>query len=120
MANLASVDTELHEAAMIDGANRLQRIVHIDIPSIMPTMVILLVLSAGGIMNVSFEKSFLLKNDLNVSVSEVIATYSYSIGIGSQMYSYSAAIGLFNNVVNFIILIIVNRAARVLSETSLW
>jgi putative aldouronate transport system permease protein len=120
MAALASVDMELHEAAMIDGASRILRIWYIDIPSIMPVMVILLVLSAGNIMNVGFEKSFLLQNDLNIGVSEVIATYSYNLGIGKQLYSYSSAIGLFNNVVNFIILLIVNRAAKTLSETSLW
>ena len=120
MAALSSVDMELHEAAMIDGAGRFQRILHIDIPAIMPTMVILLVLSAGGIMSVGFEKSWLMQNDLNIAVSEVLATYTYKIGIGSRMFSYSSAIGLFNNVVNFLMLVIVNFAAGRLSETSLW
>jgi putative aldouronate transport system permease protein len=120
MASLASVDPELHEAAMIDGANKLRRIWHIDIPSIMPVMVILLVLSAGNVMNVGFEKSFLMQNDLNIGVSEVISTYSYAIGITNQLYSYSSAIGLFNNIVNFAILLIVNYIARKITETSLW
>jgi putative aldouronate transport system permease protein len=120
MASLSSVDPELHEAAIIDGANKLQRIWHIDIPAIMPIMVILLVLNAGNILGVGFEKSYLLQNSLNRGVSEVISTYSYEIGITRSMYSYSSAIGLFNTSVNFLILIIVNRAAKVLSQTSLW
>jgi putative aldouronate transport system permease protein len=120
MAALSSVDTELHEAAMIDGANRTQRIWHIDIPAIMPVMMILLVLASAGIMSVGFEKSYLMQNDLNITVSEVISTYTYKTGMGSRMFSYSTAIGLFNNVVNFIMLVIVNYAAGRLSETSLW
>jgi putative aldouronate transport system permease protein len=120
MAALASVDPELHEAAIIDGANKLQRIWNIEIPAILPVMVILLVLNTGSILNVGFEKSWLLMNSLNRGVSEVISTYSYEIGITRQMYSYSSAIGLFNNSINFLVLIIVNRVAKSLSETSLW
>jgi putative aldouronate transport system permease protein len=120
MAALASVDPELHEAAIIDGASKLQRIWHIDIPAIMPVMVILLVLNAGNILSVGFEKSYLLMNPLNRQVSEVISTYSYELGITRQMYSYSSAIGLFNNTINFLILFIVNKVAKILSETSLW
>jgi putative aldouronate transport system permease protein len=120
MAALSSVDMELHEAAMIDGANRIQRIWHIDIPAIMPVMMILLVLASASIMSVGFEKSYLMQNDLNITVSEVISTYTYKTGMGSRMFSYSTAIGLFNNIVNFIMLVIVNYASGRLSKTSLW
>jgi putative aldouronate transport system permease protein len=120
MAALSSVDPELHQAAIVDGANKFQRIIHIDVPAIMPVMVILLILNTGNILSVGFEKSYLLINDLNNQVAEVISTYSYTVGIIRQMYSYSSAIGLFNNSINFIILIIVNRTARMLSDTSLW
>ena len=120
LAALSGVSPELHEAAIIDGANKLQRIWNIDIPTIMPTMVILLVMSFGSIMNVGYEKAFLLQNSLNISTSEIISTYTYKIGIQDTQYSYSTAIGLFNNVINFALLIIVNRVARLLSGTSLW
>ena len=120
MAALTGINTELHEAAMIDGASKLQRIRHVDIPGIMPTMVILLIMNAGSIMSTGFEKVYLMQNDLNVSVSEVIATYTYKMGMISQKYSYSAAIGLFNNVINFSMLTLVNFLSRKLSETSLW
>lgn len=120
MAALSGINPELHEAAMIDGASKLQRIWHIDIPGIMPTMVILLILNAGSIMSVGYEKVFLMQNNLNISVSEVISTYTYKMGLVNQKYSYSAAIGLFNNVINFITLTLVNYLSRRLSDTSLW
>ncbi|MCL2833380.1 MAG: ABC transporter permease subunit [Treponema sp.] len=120
MASLSSVDTELYEAAMIDGANRLQQVIYIDIPHLKPTMIILLILATGNIMNVGFEKSWLMQNDLNISVSEVISTYTYRIGIMNSMFSYSAAIGLFNNVVNFIFLVMVNFLSKRVSDNSLW
>jgi putative aldouronate transport system permease protein len=120
MAALSSVDTELYEAAMIDGSNRKQRVWHIDIPHIKPTMIILLVLATGNIMSVGFEKSWLMRNDLNINVSEVLATYTYQIGMQNQMFSYSSAISLFNNTINFIFLLLVNKIAGKLSESSLW
>lgn len=120
IAALAGIDPTLHEAAMIDGANRMQRIWHINIPGILPTMVILLILNAGNIMNVGFEKIFLMQNDLNMSVSDVISTYSYRIGIESAQYSLSTAISLFNSVVNCILLFLVNGISRKVGETSLW
>ncbi len=120
LAALSGVSPELHEAAIIDGANKLQRIAHIDIPTIMPTMVILLVMSFGSIMNVGYEKAFLLQNSLNMTASEIISTYTYKVGLMDAKYSYSTAIGLFNNVINFTLLIIVNRIARALSGSSLW
>lgn len=120
IAALAGIDPGLHEAAMIDGANRWQRIWHINLPGIMPTMVILLILNSGQIMNVGFEKVYLMQNDLNLSVSDVIATYSYRIGIESAQYSLSTAISLFNSLINCALLLVVNTISRKLSETSLW
>ncbi|MBR5547590.1 MAG: sugar ABC transporter permease [Clostridia bacterium] len=120
IAALAGIDPALHEAAMIDGANRVQRVWHINIPGIMPTMVILLILNSGHIMNVGFEKVFLMQNDLNLSVSDVISTYSYRIGLESAQYSLSTAISLFNSLVNCFLLVIVNTISRKVSETSLW
>ena len=120
IAVLSGVDQELHEAAIVDGANKLQRIWHIDIVAILPTAVILLIMNLGSIMNLGFEKVFLMQNDLNLGVSEIISTYVYKIGIQSAQYSYATAIGLFNNAINFILLILVNRSAKAITGTSLW
>jgi putative aldouronate transport system permease protein len=122
LAALSAINPELHEAALADGANRLQRIRHIDIPGILPTATILLILSAGQLINVGFEKVFLMQNDLNLSVSEVIQTFVYKIGIASAMpnYSYSTAVGLFNSVISLALVAGVNLFARKFSETSLW
>jgi putative aldouronate transport system permease protein len=120
LAALSAVDPTLYEAATIDGANKWQKIIHIDIASIAPTCIILLILSAGGILNVGFEKAYLMQNNLNLSQSEVINTYVYKVGIQSTQYSFSAAIGLFNNGINFVILVLVNWISGKLSETSLW
>lgn len=120
IAALSGVNPELHEAAIIDGASKLQRIRYIDLPELMPTIIILLILNLGQIMNVGFEKVLLMQNDLNLGVSEIISTYTYKVGLINAEYSYSTAIGLFNNVINFCILLAVNRGARKLSGTSLW
>lgn len=120
IAALAGVSPELHEAAIIDGASKLQRMRYIDLPSIMPTITILLILNMGQIMNVGFEKVLLMQNDLNIGVAEVISTYTYKVGLVNAEYSYSTAIGLFNNIINFAIPLVVNRGARKLSGTSLW
>ncbi len=120
LAALTGVSPELHESAMIDGANKLQRILHIDLPAIMPTMAILLILNCGSIMSVGFDKVYLMQNDLNLAVSEVISTYTYKVGLLQKNYSYSSAIGLFNNGINFIILVAVNKISGKLSGTSLW
>ncbi|WP_374706708.1 ABC transporter permease [Paenibacillus sp. J2TS4] len=120
LAALAGVNPALHEAAKIDGATQLQRIRHINIPSIMPTIVILLILNIGRILSVGFEKVFLMQNPLNMEASDVIATHVYRAGILGAEYSYSAAVGLFNSVVNFIMLIAVNYIARKVNDTSLW
>jgi putative aldouronate transport system permease protein len=117
---LTGVDPALHESALIDGANKLQRIRYIDLPSIAPTIVILLILNSGSIMNVGFEKVFLLQNSLNISASETIATYVYKVGIQDAQYSFSTAINLFNSVINFTLLVIVNLISRSLGESSLW
>jgi len=120
LAALSSVDPSLYEAATIDGANRWQQIIYIDLPSILPTAIILLILNAGHILSVGFEKVFLMQNSVNLGASEVISTYVYKVGIQSTQYSFAAAVGLFNNIINFIVLVLVNRAAKKLSETSLW
>lgn len=117
---LSGVSPELHEAAIVDGATKLQRMVHIDLPSIAPTAIILLIMSAGNLLSVGFEKAFLLQNAVNMEYSEVISTYTYRIGIQGTQFSYASAIGLFNNMFSFIVLIIVNRISGKVSETSLW
>ncbi|MBR3872868.1 MAG: sugar ABC transporter permease [Clostridia bacterium] len=120
IAALAGVDMELHEAAMIDGATRLKRIIHINIPSILPTITIMLILACGKVMSVGFEKVFLMQNPLNTSHSEIISTFVYKAGLQSAQYSFSTAIGLFNSVINLILLLSVNTLAKKLGETSLW
>ncbi len=120
LAALAGVDPQQHEAAIVDGATRLQRIFYINIPAILPTMVILLILNTGNLLAVGFEKILLLQNPLNMSSSDVIATFVYRVGLLDAEYSFSAAVGLFNAVINAILLIVVNQIARKTSETSLW
>lgn len=120
LAALAGVSQELIEAARIDGANRLQIIIHINIPTIMPTIIIMFIMSFGSILSVGFEKIFLLQNALNLSVSQVLSTYTYEVGLINAQYSYSAAISLFNTVINITLLIIVNLIVSKLSDISLW
>ncbi|MGN1141819.1 MAG: ABC transporter permease [Oliverpabstia sp.] len=120
LAALAGVDPSLHESAMMDGASKLQRILHIDLPSIMPTCVIMLILSIGNILNVGYDKAYLLQNSLNLATSEIISTYVYKVGIQNTQYSFSTAVGLFNNAINFILLICVNKISRKVTQTSLW
>jgi len=120
IAALSAVDPAQHEAAMMDGASKFQRIIHINIPAIMPTIVILFILNVGSVMAIGFEKVFLLQNDLNMSTSDVISTFVYRSGILEAQYSFSAAVGLFNSIINFILLIMVNRIAKKVSDTSLW
>lgn len=117
---LTSVSAELHEAAEMDGANLFQRMLYIDIPSIVPTMVIMLIMRTGEIMDVGFENVFLLQNDINLQYSEIISTYVYKIGVLGGQFSYSSAISLFNNVINLILLVFVNSIARRCSDNSLW
>jgi len=121
LAALSSVDTQLYEAARVDGANRLQLIRHIDLPALVPTMIVLLILNMGGVLNAwNFEKIFLMQNPLNLPVSEVISTYAYKIGILGGQFSYATAIGLFNTVINFVFLVGTNQAAKRFANTSLW
>lgn len=120
IAALSSVDPSLYEAATVDGASRFQKLWYIDLPMLMPTAVILLIMRAGSIMSVGFEKVYLMQNELNLTHSEIISTYVYKIGIISAQYSYSAAINLFNTVVNLILLISVNQVSKRLSNSSLW
>lgn len=114
IAALSSVDPELHEAAEIDGASRLARIRYIDFPAILPTVSVMLILTIGGILNVGFEKVYLMQNNLNLRQSEVIATYVYKVGMtaGDGQFSYATAIGLFNSVINCVLLIVVNSISR--------
>ena len=120
LAALSGINPELYEAATIDGATKFQRILHIDIPAIVPTVTILLVLRAGAIMSVGFEKSFLMQTPLNLDHSEIISTYVYKVGLLGAQFSFASAVGLFNSVANLTLLLIVNRVARALGETSLW
>lgn len=120
LAALSAIDPSLYEAAKVDGASRLQNMWYIDLPMLMPTAVTLLILRVGGLLGVGFEKAYLMQNNLNISGSEVISTYVYKIGLLSTQYSFSAAINLFNTVINFILLIMVNRIAKKYSDNSLW
>ena len=120
LSALSGVDPQLHEAAQIDGANRLQRIWHINLPGILPTIVITLILNVGSVMNIGFEKAYLMQTALNLSKSEIISTYVYKMGIQRAQYSFSAAVGLFNNAVNLLLLFAVNAVAKQLTQTSLW
>lgn len=120
IAALSSISPELHEAATIDGANKFQRIWHVDIPGILPTITIMLILRSGSIMSVGFQKVYLMQTSLNLTRSETISTYVYKVGLEGGDYSFSSAVGLFNSVVNFILIISVNAITRRLSETSLW
>lgn len=118
IATLSSVDPTLHEAAIVDGASKLQRIWHIDLPELMPIAVLLLILSIGGLLSSGFEKILLLQNSLNLRSSEVIDTYVYRVGLTSAFpdYSYAAAIGLFKSVVGLILLLLVDRFAKRLGQ----
>ncbi|MFC6547490.1 ABC transporter permease [Cohnella cellulosilytica] len=120
LAALSSVDPALNEAATIDGASVVQRIWHVDLPSIRPTIVILFILSLGNVMNIGFEKIFLMQNGLNASNSEVIATWVYKVGLQSSNFSFGTAIGFFNSVINFAILLVANSIARRASGSALW
>lgn len=121
LAALSSISPELHEAAIVDGANVWRRILHVDVPGILPTAIILLILSCGRVLTIGYEKVLLLQNLQNMRASDIISTYVYRIGLGEGMqFSYSTAIGLFQSVVSLILLTIVNAISRRVSETSLW
>jgi putative aldouronate transport system permease protein len=120
LAALAGVDPQLHEAAIVDGASRFKRLLHINLPTIVPTITILLILNMGNILGVGYEKVLLLQNSLNMEASDVISTFVYRTGLVSAQYSFSTAVGLFNSVINALMLITVNQIAKRTSATSLW
>lgn len=119
---LAGISPELHEAAIVDGASLRKRIIHIDVPGVLATFVVLLILRFGSLMNIGYEKVLLLQNDLNRGASEIISTYTYKIAMQSMVpqYSYASAIGMFTSVVNMVLLFIVNKIAKLVSGSSLW
>lgn len=119
IAALSTVETQLYDAARIDGANRWQIVWNVEIPAIMPTIIILLILNMGSILSVGFEKTFLMQNSLNKPVSEVISTYVFNVGVKSNQYSFGSAVGLFNTAVNFLFLMLANSAAKKSSNISL-
>lgn len=123
IACLGNVNGELMEAAEIDGANRLQRVWHVEVPALLPTIIIQLILRMGSVMSVGFEKAFLMQNDLNLRTSEVISTYVYKQSLGATTkadYSYSTAVDLFNSFINLLFIVTVNQISRKVSDTSLW
>jgi len=120
LAALTSINPELHEAAVMDGASKYQRIRHIDLPGIMPTIMILLILQMGSFMSIGFEKVYLMQNAVNADASEIIQTHVYKTGLLNGKFSYSSAVGLFNNLINFIILLSMNQLAKRMKQTSLW
>jgi putative aldouronate transport system permease protein len=123
VASLTSVPEELHEAALVDGATRLKRVLHIDLPALTPTITIMLILRFGQLMSLGFEKAWLMQNTLNLRTSELISTFVYKQGLGAggpNDFSYATAIGLFNSIINLFLIVLVNKIANKLSETSLW
>lgn len=121
IAALSNVDPQQHEAAIMDGATRFQRVLHVDIPAIMPMISVMLIMAIGGLMGVGYEKALLMQTDGNLAVSELIATYVYKRGLtGIPDQAYATAIGLFNSVINVVLLIIANTASKKFSENSLW
>jgi len=116
VAALANVDPQLHDAATIDGASLLQRVKHIDLPTLKPMMAVLFILAAGGIMGIGFEKAYLMQTAMNIPTSEIIATYVYKVGLQAGDYAYSSAVGLFNSIINVILLIFVNYVVKKLNE----
>lgn len=121
IAALSSIDPQLYDAATVDGANRFQKILHIEIPALLATASILLIMRVGSLMSIGFEKVYLMQNGLNIATSEVISTYVYKMGLtGTAQYSYASAVGLFNTVVNLILLTVCNSVTRRLNGSSLW
>jgi putative aldouronate transport system permease protein len=120
LAALAGVNPELHDAASVDGASRLRRIWHINIPAIMPTVIILFILTMGNFMSIGFEKVLLLQNGINMSSSDVIQTFVYRSGLLQAQYSFSAAVGLFDSVINVLLIIAANQTAKRMTQNSLW
>lgn len=120
IAALSGIDPSLHEAAIIDGATRVQRVKSIDLPGIMPMIVISFIMNTGSLLNIGFEKVFIMQNPSNYAVSEIISTYVYKVGVKQAQFSYSTAISLFNAVINFAILFATNKIAKKVGEISLF
>ncbi len=120
LAALSGVDPTLYEAADMDGATRLQKIIHINLPALMPTIIIILIMSVGKIASVGYEKVYLMQNDLNIETAEVISTYVYKRGLINSNYSFAAAVDLFNNVINVTLVLIANKISKMISDTSLF
>lgn len=120
VAALAGVSPELQEAAIVDGASRLKRILHVDIPAILPTIIIMLIFNCANVVSIGMDKIYLMQNSLNTSVSEVISTFVYKIGVVNANFSFSTAAGLFQSLVSFILLVAVNQICKKVTETSLW
>jgi len=120
IASLAAIDPTYYEAASIDGASRFQKIIHISIPCIMTTIIIMFILRIGNLMTVGFEKVLLMQNSVNTSTSEIISSFIYKNGIQKGQFSYSAAVGIFNSIINFILLISANTVSKKVTKTSLW
>lgn len=121
LAALSSVDQTLYEATTMDGANRFKQVIHVDIPCILPTFIILFILRVGGLMSLGYEKVLLMQNSINLSASEIISTYSYKVGLqGTTDYSYGTAIGLFNSIINLVLMCGINAVSKRFTETSLW
>jgi len=120
IAGLSAISPELHEAAIVDGASKFRRILAIDLPGIAPIIIIQLILAIGGVMNVGFEKAFLMQTSLNLDASEIIQTYVYKLGLQQAQYEFATAVGLFQSVINLVLLVTVNKIVRNVSESSLW
>ena len=120
IAALVGISPDYYEAAIVDGATRFQRILRIDLPLILPTIILMLILNVGNIMNVGYEKAFLMQNNMNTTVSELISTYVYKVGLQQAQYSFATAVGLFNSVVNFILLVLVNFVSKRFSDISVF
>ncbi len=120
LAALTTIDPQLYEAAKVDGCTRIQKILHIDLPGIRPTIVILLILNMGYVMSVGFEKAYLMQNGLNLETAEIISTYIYRIGLINSDFSFSTAVGLFNSIINLVLLLSVNWLAKRKGDTGLW
>lgn len=120
IAALTGISGDYYEAAVIDGATKFQRIIYIDIPLIMPTVILMLILAVGNVMSLGYEKAYLMQSPLNTSVSEIISTYVYKVGLQSAQYSFATAVGLFNSVVNFIILVCANMVSKKFADVSIF
>lgn len=120
IAALSGVSRELQEAAVVDGASRLKRILHVDLPSITPTIVMMLIFNVGALLSIGFEKAYLMLNSINSETAEIISTYVYSVSIKQGNYSYGTAVSLFNSLISLLLFALANCAARKWSDTSLW